>query len=189
MHRHHWRHGEAGRGFVHKGHGFGGHRHGWGRGGWRGRGRMFDQGDLRLIVLTLIREKPRHGYELIKAIEESLGGAYAPSPGVVYPTLQHLEELGHVALASEEGGKKLYEITAEGRVFLEENKDATDAMQRRLDRAKERFGAGPPAPIVRAMENLRMALRMRIDRGDLSEERVAEIAAALDRAAAEVEKK
>src|SRR5262245_10959736 len=118
MHHSHFGH-DRGRVFPHRG-GFGG-RFGGGWGGRRGRGRVFEQGDLRLVVLGLIAEKPRHGYEVIKAIEEQVGGAYAPSPGVVYPTLQMLEELGHVALSSEEGGKKLYAVTDAGRTFLREN--------------------------------------------------------------------
>ena len=87
--------------------------------GRRGRGgRFFDQGDLRLVILALLAEQPRHGYEIIKAIEERLGGAYAPSPGVVYPTLTWLEELGYAEVQSAQGNRKLYAITAEGRAFL-----------------------------------------------------------------------
>jgi DNA-binding PadR family transcriptional regulator len=83
-----------------------------GRGGRMGR--FFDHGDLRFVVLKLIAEKPSHGYELIKAIETAAGGAYTPSPGVVYPTLTLLEELGYVTAGDAGGGKKLYTITAEG---------------------------------------------------------------------------
>lgn len=180
MHHHH--HRRACRGFAHRGHGRHGH---W---GGRGRRRVLDQGDLRFVVLKLVEEKPRHGYEIIKAIEESLGGAYAPSPGVVYPTLQMLEELGHVALAAEAGGKKLYALTPEGRAYIEANSDAMNAAQKRLDHARERFAGGPPPQIVRAMENLRLALRLRLERGELTEARVAEIAAAIDAAAAAAEK-
>jgi DNA-binding PadR family transcriptional regulator len=150
---------------------------------------VFDPGDLRLIVLKLIAEKPRHGYEVIKAIEEDVGGAYAPSPGVVYPTLQLLEELGHVLLASAEGGKKLYAITDAGRSFLNDNASAVEAVLKRVENARQIFGGGPPPQILRAMENLRLALRLRLERGALSEERIAEIAAALDAAAAEVERR
>src|SRR5512142_2757066 len=83
-----------------------GHRwHGGGRGGL---GRFFAHGNLRLVILNLIGEKPRHGYEIIRAIEDAVGGAYSPSPGVIYPTLTLLEELGFVTVESAEGGKKLY---------------------------------------------------------------------------------
>ncbi|RZJ81079.1 MAG: PadR family transcriptional regulator, partial [Brevundimonas sp.] len=97
--------------------GFGGeHRRGGG-------GRMLGHGALKWLLLSLIGDKPSHGYELIKAVETKLGGAYSPSPGVIYPTLTLLEEMG--ALTSEaEGGKKLYSITDEGRRLLEENAEA-----------------------------------------------------------------
>src|ERR1700691_948695 len=95
---------EYGRRFAH---GFFGHRHGHWR-GMRG-GRFFDHGDLRFLILKLIADKPRHGYELIKAIEEQFGGAYSPSPGVIYPTLTMLEELGY-AVVTAEGNKKAYTI-------------------------------------------------------------------------------
>src|SRR5271163_3127511 len=91
-------------------------RHGFGFGGGprggpgrRGRhGRVFEQGDLRLVLLKLIADKPSHGYELIKAVEEAVGGAYSPSPGLVYPTLTLLEEMGYVEVVESDGGKKAY---------------------------------------------------------------------------------
>jgi DNA-binding PadR family transcriptional regulator len=149
---------------------------------------MFEQGDLRLLALTMIAAKPRHGYEVIKEIEEQLGGAYAPSPGVVYPTLQLLEELGHVALSAEEGGKKLYAVTAEGRAWLAENAALVQAVQKRMDAARAMFAGGPPPQLLRAMENLKLALNLRLERGAIAPERIAEIAAAIDAAAAAAEK-
>ena len=97
----------------------------------RGLGRFFGHGDLRLVILHLIAEKPRHGYEIIKAIEDGASGAYSPSPGVIYPTLTLLEELGYVT-ATVEGAKRLHEITAEGRAFLDANRSALDALLSRL---------------------------------------------------------
>ncbi|MDP9424003.1 MAG: PadR family transcriptional regulator, partial [Pseudomonadota bacterium] len=99
---------------------------GAGRGGWGGRRgrerkRMFEGGELRLVLLKLIADQPRHGYELIKAIEEMTGGEYAPSPGIVYPTLTYLEEAGYVT-AQADGAKRLYSITGEGRAYLESNR-------------------------------------------------------------------
>src|SRR5919198_2403415 len=121
------------------GHGWGG-RHGRGGGGDMMRaGRMLAQGDLRLIALALIPEQPRHGYEIIKVLEDKTAGWYAPSPGIVYPTLTYLEDAGHVT-AQAEGAKKLYAITEAGRAYLEENRDFVDAVMERLnafgDRAK-----------------------------------------------------
>ena len=102
------------------------------RGGpFRG-GRMFEQGDLKYVILQMLAEKPRHGYEIIKELEERSGGSYAPSAGTVYPTLTLLEDLGYASVATEEGGKKVYSITDEGRKYLEENKDAVDDIFERI---------------------------------------------------------
>jgi DNA-binding PadR family transcriptional regulator len=92
---------------------------------------MFEQGDLKIVILQLLAEKPRHGYEIIKALEERSGGVYAPSAGAVYPTLTLLEEMGH-AISSEDGGKKVYTITDAGRAFLEENRTTADDVFERL---------------------------------------------------------
>jgi DNA-binding PadR family transcriptional regulator len=164
---------------------FGRHRHHWSDGGGR-RGRVFDHGDLRFVILALIAEKPRHGYELIKAIEDRLGGAYSPSPGVVYPTLTLLEELGHATVSAGEGGKKLYAITADGSAFLAANQATVDSIFGRMDE----MGAAQsePAPqILRAMENLRFALRLKLTRSSLSEAQVRDITAILDEAAGRIE--
>jgi DNA-binding PadR family transcriptional regulator len=153
------------------------------------RRRVFEQGDLRYALLKLIADKPSHGYELIKAIEDRLGGAYSPSPGVVYPTLTLLEELGYIHAVEAEGARRAYEITDEGRAALAQNKGVVEAIFRRIGEAAERLGASPPPQIMRAMENLRLALRMRLERGPLSEEQIADVAAALDAAALTVERK
>src|SRR5262245_42130870 len=93
---------------------------GWSHFGFFGaRRRMFDQGDVRLVILKLISEKPSYGYELIKAIEDRFGGAYAPSPGIVYPALTLLEEQGLIRVESTDGPRKLYTITPEGEALLE----------------------------------------------------------------------
>jgi DNA-binding PadR family transcriptional regulator len=132
--RHH-RRGRFGGGF-----GFGRH----GMGGGRGMdpddlraGRMLAQGDLRLIALALIAEQPRHGYEIIKLMEEKTADWYSPSPGIVYPTLTYLEEAGYVT-GSAEGAKKLYAITDEGRAYLKANQDVADAVLDRLTALGER---------------------------------------------------
>jgi DNA-binding PadR family transcriptional regulator len=194
--RHHHRHHGHGEDGAHHGphRGFGG-RGGFGRHGFsehhhhgRRAARMFDQGDLRLVLLALIAEKPSHGYELIKAIEEKLGGAYSPSPGVVYPTLTFLEEAGFATVSPEAGGKKLYAITPEGQGELEANQPALKALFARIDEVRGRSSAQSPR-IGRAMENLFTALRYRMSEGPLSETEATEIATALDAAALAVEKK
>ncbi len=150
--------------------------------------RFFAHGDLRLVILRLIAEKPRHGYEIIKEIEERVGGAYSPSPGVIYPTLTLLEELGYVAVSPGEGARKLHEITEAGRAFLAANGPAVEAVFARMAEANEVRGGGPAPQILRAMENLRLALRLRLGRGPLSEAQVAAIADTLDVAATTVER-
>ncbi len=195
IHHHHRRHaGEHGsRGF---GHGRGGR--GFGPfaplgGGGRGdgpfgrRGRFFEQGDLRWVLLGLIAEQPSHGYELIKAIEERLGGAYSPSPGVVYPTLTLLEDMGLIAATQSEGARKAFAITDEGRAALETNKATVEAIFQKMSQVAERAGGGPAPQIIRAMENLRTALRLKLESGKLADDQVARIAAALDAAAKAVE--
>ena len=140
------------RGFHHYQHHHEGHehrsRHPWGglgmRGGWeRGRGggrggrigRLLEHGDLRFVLLALIEEQPRHGYELIKELEERTGGAYRPSPGVIYPTLSLLEDEGFVRPASPEAARKLYEITPEGAAALAQNRASVDAVFGRMAEA------------------------------------------------------
>jgi DNA-binding PadR family transcriptional regulator len=179
--------------FHHHHHGFRFARHGFGWGG-PGRGfgrhmrpeRVFEQGDLRLVLLKLIAEAPRHGYELIKAVEEAVGGAYSPSPGVVYPTLTLLEEMGFVT-AHEDGGKKAYSITPEGQAHLDANAAAVTALFERMSNVAAANRGQRSPQILRAMENLRMALRLRLSGGPLSEEQVQAVAAALDTAVRTIE--
>jgi DNA-binding PadR family transcriptional regulator len=160
-----------------------GHHHG---GGGRG-GRLFDYGELRFVLLDMIAETPRHGYELIKAIEERMGGAYSPSPGVIYPTLTLLEEQG-LATASAEGGKRLYAATDAGRELLAANAAALADLAARMQRLGAGREDGPAPQILRAIENLKTALRLRFARGAIPPERVQAIAAAIDAAAAEAER-
>ena len=102
------------------------------RGGpFRG-GRMFEQGDLKYVILQLLAEKPRHGYEIIKELEDRFGGSYAPSAGTVYPTLSLLEDIGYASVTTEEGGKKVYAITDQGRRYLEENRGTVDDIFQRI---------------------------------------------------------
>ena len=173
-----------------------GHHSGHGRHGRRGRSsnltdldlrRFFAHGDLRLVILRLIADKPRHGYEIIKEIEERVAGAYSPSPGVIYPTLTLLEELGYVAVSPGEGARKLHAITDAGRAFLSANGPAVQALFDRMQEASAVRGGGPAPQIVRAMENLKLALRLRLGRGPLSEGQITAVTAALDAAAVAVE--
>jgi len=168
-------------------------RHGAGFGG----GRMFSQGSLRLVILQLIADAPRHGYELIKEIEDRLGGAYSPSPGVIYPTLALLEEQDLIRLAPAEGaaaagtgtadgGKKRYAITEAGSRHLAENEAEVSALFARM--AEAGTGSADRAQLFRAMHNLRTAIRLRLVRGRPSAEEIGAIVAALDAAARTIER-
>jgi DNA-binding PadR family transcriptional regulator len=167
---------------------WGGRRHGWDGRHRFGGGRMFDQGDLRLVVLSLIAEQPRHGYELIKEIDARSGGAYAPSPGVIYPLLTMLEEMGFARMEASEGAKKLYAITAEGQADLAANQKAAEHLLERMASVRASVSSGRAPQVVRAVENLRLALRLRLERGPISEDQAQKIATALDVAATEIER-
>jgi len=152
-----------------------------------GRRRVFDHGDLRFILLSMIAAKPAHGYDLIRALEDRMGGGYSPSPGVIYPTLTMLEEQGFAQVAAQEG-KKLYTATAEGEAFLKANQTAVDAIQARIDAVARERSVVPDPRIIRAIENLKTALRLRLAGGPIPDERVRAIAAAIDAAAGEAER-
>ena len=136
----------------------------------------------------MIAEQPRHGYELIKGIEERMVGSYSPSPGVIYPTLSWLEDMGYTAPETEDGARKRYRITEEGQAFLTANRAAVDALFSRIGPSGTARPEGVPAPVVRGMENLKLALRLRLRRGPIAQAEAETIAAALDAAAQTVER-
>jgi DNA-binding PadR family transcriptional regulator len=156
---------------------------------------MLAQGDLKLLALALIAEQPRHGYELIKLIEDKTRGAYSPSPGVVYPTLTFLEEAGYVT-AESEGAKKRYTITDEGRAYLEKNRDIADmvlarlaAIGEKLSRMRRKWSAesheeeSVPRLVTAALDNLREVAVKRLEVSEDAEVKIVEI---LARAAQEI---
>jgi DNA-binding PadR family transcriptional regulator len=159
-------------------------------GGRRGRRarRMFEGGELRLVLLKLIADEPRHGYDLIRAIEELTGGEYAPSPGIVYPTLTLLQDMGLIEEAAGEGARKPFQVTPEGRAYLDERADEVEALIERLSELRPREQHWPGSPVWRAMRNLGMAIRNRLGHGDVSEETVHELAALIDEFAQRVER-
>ena len=159
------------------------------RGRGRGRQRMFGSGELRLVLLKLIADEPRHGYDLIRAVEELTAGDYAPSPGVVYPTLTLLQDMGLIEEAQSEGARKPFQITQQGATHLEEHSDAVAALFARIEdefAPHERSRGGPP--IGRAVGNLMNALSQRVGRDGIDEELLHEIAAILDDAAQRIER-
>ena len=158
----------------------------FGERGGRGGGRFFDNGALRLVVLKLVADKPRHGYELIKALEEASGGAYSPSPGVIYPTLTLLEEMGFATASDAGGGRKLFTVTPEGQAHLDASHAVVAAVFEKMAAIAARAGAFHPQ-ILRARENLRAALRLKMSGAALTPEQAQNVAAALDAAAKAVE--
>lgn len=152
------------------------------------RGRMFGQGELRLALLALIAENPSHGYELIKQIEEMTGGAYAPSPGAVYPTLQMLADEGQIEEAEAEGAKKPFAATASGQAELEDRKDEVEELMRRLGRHGERTTTVRSHDLFRAMGNLGTVLKNRARSGKLDERTINEIVDMIDEMAKRIER-
>jgi DNA-binding PadR family transcriptional regulator len=168
-----------------------------GRGGWGGWGggrrgrdrkRMFSGGELRLVLLKLIADQPRHGYELIKAIEDMTGGEYAPSPGVVYPTLTMLEDMGLIAEKKSKDSKKVFEATDEGRAHLDENPEEVDELIERLEGHGHQRRRGQRPEIGRAIGNLMTALRNRIAHEGWNDELLEEVVDILDEAAQRIER-
>ncbi|NNM75852.1 helix-turn-helix transcriptional regulator [Sphingomonas sp. ID1715] len=158
--------------------------------GRRGRGgrrrRMFDGDELRLVLLKLIADQPRHGYDLIRDIEERTGGAYAPSAGVVYPTLTMLDEMGQIEAVSE-GSRRQYAATDAGRAHLAEREEEVAELIARLDALGEERNRVDRAPIRRATANLFSALAHRVARGD-TDTLAHEIAEVIDEAARRIER-
>lgn len=172
-------------------------RRGWGdhmrhaaeRHGHRGRGRLgrlFEHGDLRFVILALLEEQPRHGYELIKELEERTGGAYRPSAGVIYPTLALLEDEGLIRPAGGETGRKLYEVTDEGRAALDKSRTAVEGVFARMAEAASSSEASRPR-VGRAMMNLGMALRARLSQ-PVTPEQLDRIVGMIDDTASAIER-
>lgn len=170
---------------------------GFGRGPGRGhrdderhgsRRRMFDGGELRLVLLKLIADEPRHGYDLIRRIEELTRGAYAPSPGVIYPTLTLLGDMGQIAAQESDGARKLFAITAEGQAELEANAELAEALIARLAAVGDERQRTDSASVRRAMGNLRAVLVNRLGDRDLDETQLHEIVALIDEAAQKIER-
>ena len=165
-----------------------GHQHHRRHHGPRG-GRLLDYGELRLLVLAMIAEQPRHGYELMRAFEERTGGSYTPSPGVIYPTLAWLEDMGYARMEAEAGGRKSYRITPEGEASHAANRGLVEELFTRISSAGGGgHHHGEPTPVARGMENLKLALRLRLRNGPIDQPTAERIAAALDAAAQAVER-
>ena len=150
-------------------------------------GRMFEQGDLKLVILRLLEEKPRHGYEIIKELEGRFGGAYSPSPGTVYPTLTMLEDLGFARVVPEEGGKKIYEITDQGRGHLAEHSSAVNDIFDRISRFVEGFVDAPMRDVNQSFKHIARATYTTATSHISDKEMLGRIKDVLDKAAAEID--
>ncbi|MTV31771.1 PadR family transcriptional regulator [Rhodoblastus acidophilus] len=159
---------------------------GGGHGGGRERKRMFEGGELRMVMLLLIEQEPRHGYDIIRELEARTGGAYAPSAGVIYPTLTLLEETGLVA-AQASGAKKLYAITDEGQAELDKSRAEAEAALARLEALRKRGEAMDMGPVFRAMTNLKAVLQQKaLDAGNKAQ--LLDVAEIIDEAARKIER-
>jgi len=148
---------------------------------------MFEQGDLKYVILQLLDEKPRHGYEIIKELEEKFGGAYSPSPGTVYPTLSMLEDMGYATARQEEGGKKIYEITDAGKTYLAENRSTVDDIFQRIADFGGSFFGESMLELSQAFKNVARATYTVGPRHAKDPERIRKIREILERAAKEIE--
>ncbi len=183
--------GGRGRGRGGRGEGFGGGFGGFGPGGRMGGGRrkrLFDQAELQILLLALIVEAPRHGYELIREIETLSGGDYAPSPGVVYPALTYMEEAGLIAAQAEDSARKSYAATEEGRKQAETDAEKAVELKARLAALAEARDKVDPAPVRRAIHALRTAMHDRLSKEGTSREIILQIADALDEATRKIER-
>ena len=164
-----------------------------GSGGWGGprgrrdRKRMFEGGELRLVLLKLIADEPRHGYQLIKAIEDLTGGDYAPSPGIVYPTLSMLEDQGFVSETHSPDSKRTFDATDEGRAYLAENQEEADRLIERLTAMNQAKTEQRPE-IGRAIGNMMHALKNRVSRDGWNDDLLKDVVDILDDAAKKIER-
>ena len=163
----------------------------FGKGGGRGRHgrkRMFGSGELKLVLLKLIADEPRHGYDLIRAIEELTHGDYAPSPGVVYPTLTLLGDMGLIEEQASDGARKKFAATDEGRRHLADHAEEVERLMVRLERTGSSRREHSRPEIGRAVGNLMQAMKNRVAREGWNDELLAEVTDILDEAARRIER-
>jgi DNA-binding PadR family transcriptional regulator len=165
---------------------------GFGFGGWanqrgqRFRWRVFERGDLKFVILRLVSEKPMHGYEVMRALEEESCGCYKASPGSVYPTLQMLEDEGYLRYREEEG-KKVYEITDEGREYLDDHGDVVDEIFERISSFADRYWGKDTRDLSAAFSRLAQSTFEGAFAWETGPELLRKMADALDRAREEME--
>lgn len=159
----------------------------------RGRGhhggrrqRFFGHGELRLVLLSILKDNASHGYELIKAIESLTQGNYTPSPGVIYPSLDLLQDQGLITVQEEDGGRKRIAITAEGTRTLEENRDQLEQIQARIKARMVGHELRKNPQMKRAIDNFKAVLDLKVNQGEVSDAQLKQIIGVIDRAALEI---
>lgn len=145
------------------------------------RGRLFEAGRMKLLVLHLIQQSPKHGYEIIKEISDLVGNGYTPSAGTIYPTLTNLEEMNFISLQDAE--RKQYQVTQLGEAYMQEQQGKLDELLEKLRLRREIHNNDQLIEIHRAMENLKTALRLKLNTADLQQEQIYQIAEKIDQAA------
>ena len=150
------------------------------------RGRLFEAGRMKLLVLYLIQQSPKHGYEIIKDISDLVGGGYSPSAGTIYPTLNWLEDMSFVAVENTGADRKQYHITQTGIEHLQQQQGITQELLEKLQTRREIHNNDQLLDIHRAMENLKTSLRLKLKAQDFSPEQVRKIAEKIDQAAVEI---
>lgn len=161
-----------------------GHRHG--RGGGGRRQRFFGHGELRLVILDILTRDASHGYELIKAIETLTQGNYTPSPGVIYPTLDFLQDQALIVISDEEGGRKQLTITAQGQQWLDENREQLELIHERVKARCVGFELRKNPQMKRALDNFKAVLDLRVNHGDTSDAQIKKIIGIIDRASLDI---
>ncbi|WP_065356098.1 PadR family transcriptional regulator [Kluyvera georgiana] len=159
----------------------------------RGRGhhggrrqRFFGHGELRLVLLSILKDNASHGYELIKAIESLTQGNYTPSPGVIYPSLDLLQDQGLITVQEEGGGRKRIAITVEGTRTLEENRDQLEQIQARIKARMVGHELRKNPQMKRAIDNFKAVLDLKVNQGEVSDAQLKQIIGVIDRAALEI---
>lgn len=150
------------------------------------RPRFFGHGDLRLVILDILTRNASHGYELIKEIENMTQGNYTPSPGVIYPTLDFLQDQSLIGIRDEEGGRKQITITEQGLQWLEENQEHLEHIHERIKARCVGFELRKNPQMKRALENFKAVLDLRVNHGDTSEAQIKKIIGIIDRASLDI---
>lgn len=159
----------------------------------RGRGhhggrrqRFFGHGELRLVLLSILKDNASHGYELIKAIESLTQGNYTPSPGVIYPSLDLLQDQGLITVQEEDGGRKRIAITVEGTRTLEKNRDQLEQILARIKARMVGHELRKNPQMKRAIDNFKAVLDLKVNQGEVSDAQLKQIIGVIDRAALEI---